>query len=268
MVRTKKILEYCFVNKFNSALDTALVKNPKTEIFSFDYRGKKVWVKRARETGSNLFHKLVYAWSKNPILSPVEKKTAEETLLHESSKLKNLASSHFNVPKVLAVREDCFVIEDCGPTVHHLLKNKLTDTPQVLITQTLEVLALLHNAKKYHGGSQIKNFTSKNNIIYFIDFEESFSQSVALEDLQFRDLFLFLFSISKLKIDVDYRKLIEKYVSLGGEKEILTKFHNLSNSVSWLMKLLQNKTILKLLDRDTQSVYRLLKQLTATKASS
>ncbi|NOR56202.1 MAG: hypothetical protein GQ531_08330, partial [Sulfurovum sp.] len=56
--------------------------------------------------------------------------------------------------------------------------------------------------------------------------------------------------------------------SVSGKKEILTKFYALSNSVSWLMKLLQNKTVWKLVDRDTQSVYRLLREFTPTKASS
>ncbi|NOR54690.1 MAG: hypothetical protein GQ531_00630, partial [Sulfurovum sp.] len=251
---TKDSQELLLVSKLTSSLERALTQNPKAEIFPFDYEGERVWVKRARKTGSNLFHTLVYAWSKNPILSPVEKKSASAALLHESSKLQNLKQMQIPVPKVITVREDCFVIEDCGPTVHHLIKYKETEEPQALILQTLQALARLHKEKQYHGGSQIKNFTTKDDTIYFIDFEESFSQDVALEDLQFRDLFLFLFSVSKLKIEIDYQQLIEAYVSVSGKKEILTKFYALSNSVSWLMKLLQNKTVWKLVDRDTQSV--------------
>jgi len=265
---TKDSQERLSVNKLQLAIKNYIDQNPKSEIFSLNNEGKQVWVKRARKTGSNLLHRLVYSLSKNPILTPVEKKIPQQALAFESSKLKMLAELDIPVPKVLDVAEAYFVIEDCGPTVHSLLKYTSYENPQALIEQTLQALALLHKSGHYHGGSQIKNFTFKEGTIYFIDFEESFTKDVVLEDLQFRDLFLFLFSISKLKIDVDYKVLIEQYIKLTGYNEVIYKFHTLADSASWLMKIAENKTIWKILDRDTQSVYRLLTQLKNIKASS
>jgi len=246
------------MNEIEAIIADRIEENSKLEIFDINIEGKKLWVKRARKTGSNLLHKLTYRITQNPIVIPVENKSPQEALQFESSKLKRLYDLSIPVPEVIDTNKIYFILEDCGPTVHHLISNTLVENPEQQLEEIIIQLANLHNLNEFHGGSQIKNFTYKNNKIYFIDFEESFDRDIDIKELQFRDLFLFLFSISKLNIDIDYESLIRKYISLTKNKNVIEKFHTLISKVSFLIKIVENKVIWNILDRDTKSVYRLL----------
>lgn len=241
--------------------ENKILKDPKLEIFSLVYKEKKVWVKKARGTGSHLFHKLAYLLTQNTIVIPVENKSPQEAVKFESTKLQRLSALSIPVPKVLETEETYFIIEDCGPTIRYLLKNNLVSDPTKLFEKIISALALMHNANEYHGASQIKNITYKEDKIYFIDFEESFNQEIDIDDLQFRDLFLFLFSLSRLNMEIDFESIILKYIALTGNKDVIQKFHTLISKVSFLIKLIENKMIWKYLDRDTKSVYLLLQKL-------
>jgi len=249
------------VNSIEILIDERLQKEPSLEIFSIKYNGVRLWVKRARRTGSNLLHKLAYMFTKNPIVIPVESKTPQEALKFESSKLQRLAELSIPVPKVIEVTDHYFILEDRGATIQHLISKGFLSNPAEVLEKIIIQLAALHNIDEFHGGSQIKNFTYTNDTIYFIDFEESFDKDIEMNELQFRDLFLFLFSLSKLNMDVDYESLIQHYIALTGKEDTIQKLHILSSKVSFLIKLLENKTVWNIIDRDTKSIYRLLQQL-------
>ena len=237
------------------------LQHPESDIFSIEDKGERLWVKYSRKTASNLLHKFVYAITKNPLLIPVEYKTAKETLHFEVKKLQRLITHSINVPKVVMQKKEYFVLQDRGPTIAHLFYHHQVQDNMQLCQQVIEQIAKLHNLNEYHGGSQIKNFTYKDQKVYMIDFEESFSPDTDIEELQFRDLFLFFFSVSKMHIDVDYAMLMTYYSELTHQKNTKEKMRRLSQSVNFLMKLIENKVIWKLLDKDTKSVYRLLKIL-------
>jgi tRNA A-37 threonylcarbamoyl transferase component Bud32 len=260
-MNTKDSQGHLSVNSMNEIIAKEIKNNPKREIFNIETEGKKVWVKRARKTGSNLLHKIAYMITKNPIVIPVENKTPQKALKFESSKLKLLHTLSIPVPRVIEITDNYFILEDCGPTMHRLISKRRLSNPSEVLEKIITQLTLLHNMDQFHGGSQIKNFTYKDGKIYFIDFEESFSRSIKIEELQFRDLFLFLFSISKLNIEINYENLIKKYINLTKKTDVIEKFHILSSKVNFLMKLIENKTIWNLIDSDTKSVYRLLAQL-------
>ena len=249
-------------------VEEKILSTPRVEVFSLDYNGKKLWVKKARKTGSNLLHRFVYSLTKNPILTPVEKKNAKSALQHESSKIQKLSDLGMHVPDVIAIGQEYFVIEDCGPTIFSLLKNKLVENPQHVLEKAITELAKLHTQNKYHGGSQIKNLTYKDGIVYFIDFEESFTDTAVLKDLQFRDLFLFLYSISRAGLEIDYSKLLQIYMEITNDRTLTKQFQKLIASVSFLMTLLENRFIWNIVDRDTKSVYKLFKQLQVLNSSS
>jgi len=260
-MNTKDSQGHLLVNNLHDIVVKKIKNNPKREIFHIEVEGKKVWVKRARKTGSNLLHKIAYMITKNPIVVPVDNKSPQEALKFESTKLKRLYELSIPVPKVITTNNEYFILEDRGSTVYHRIKKNLEDNPEQILEKIIIELSNLHNINEFHGGSQIKNFTYKNDKIYFIDFEESFSRNIDIEELQFRDLFLFLFSISKLNIEINYENLIRKYIDLTKKKDVIEKFHTLASNVNLLMKLVENKTIWNLIDRDTKSIYRLLAQL-------
>jgi tRNA A-37 threonylcarbamoyl transferase component Bud32 len=260
-MNTKDSQEHLSVNKLNQLIEKSIQEDPGSEIFSIIYEEEKFWVKRARKTGSNLLHKFAFFLSKNPIVTPVETKTDKESLKFESSKLQRLYALSIAVPKVIDRNEKYFIIEDCGQTVKHLIKNDPENYLVKLLDKIVTQLATLHNLGEFHGGSQIKNFTYKNGKVYFIDFEESFNRDIDIKELQFRDLFLFLFSLSKLNTEINYESLLRKYITLTKNRNVIEKFHTLTSKVSFLMKLVENKIVWSLIDSDTKSIYRLLQDL-------
>jgi len=249
------------MNNLNIFIDETIKKNPQKKIFNIEYDNKKIWVKRAGKTGSNLLHHAAYKITKQPILIPVENKTPHETLIYESSKLQKLYHLSIPVPKVINITDDYFVMEDCGHVLRYLIKNDLVCNIEDVSIKIIKKIASLHNKGVYHGASQIKNIVYKDDEIFFIDFEESFNQAIRVDDLQFRDLFLFLFSLCKEKADINYKSLIQSYIDITGNIDVIKKFANLVSTISVLMKIIQNKTVWYILDRDTKSVYRLLRQI-------
>ncbi len=248
------------MNDLHILIGKKLKKDPKLEIFDMNFNDKKIWIKKARKTGSNVFHKFVYSLNKNPLLAPVEDKDAIEALHHETTKLERLYQLEIPVPKLIGIQDTYFMIEDRGPTVAHLFYHENVEDTLVLCQKIVTQLANLHNKGEYHGASQIKNFTYENNKIFFIDFEESFDNTIALEDLQFRDLFLLFFSLQKMHVDVDFVLLIDRYKQLTHKTDIDKRFQILTEKVSLLMKIMHNKYIWKILDKDSKSVYAMMQQ--------
>lgn len=235
--------------------------NPKLEVLKITLENRDFWIKFTRQTRSNIFHHFIYLITKNPILIPVKTKSNFETTQYEISKLTNLHSKSIKVPLVVYKNSDFFVLEDCGKTVHEQIKYHFVDDIDNLLIKTIEELANLHNINEYHGASQIKNFTYKNDKVYLIDFEESFNNEQDLKTLQFRDLFLFMFSIAKYDINVDYIKLIQLYIDKTGNIDFFQRFSKLLSSVSFLIKIVELKFIWRVLDKDTKSIYKLFKTL-------
>ncbi len=257
----KDWLGHLRMNELDDIIQKALDKNLNEDVFSVRYNNKKLWVKKARPTGSRFFHKFVYTLYKHPLIIPVDTKDSQEAAAHESSKIQHLHDLGISVPKVIQTGPDYFVLEDRGPTVNDLMHKDLLNDPMEVFEKIISALAKLHNLKEFHGSSQIKNFTYKKGEVSFIDFEESFTEQVEIEELQFRDLFLFLLSLSRLDREFNYEKLLRSYIALTKKEEIIDKFHSLIKKVSLLMKLIQNRTVWKFLDNDTKGIYKLLLQI-------
>lgn len=119
-------------------------------------------------------------------------------------------------------------------------------------------LALIHNNGLFHGGAQARNFTYKEGVIYAIDLEDSFT-NIPLEVLQFRDVLLFLLSLTKTRasFDLDYNYIIEKYIELTNKKELKQSLKKLANKISFLITLSQINWINSLLGRDVKGFFKL-----------
>ena len=250
-----------YMSDLHNLITEKFKEDPKLEIFSIELDGKKVWVKKARKTGSNSFHKLMYKLTKNPLLVPVQNKSPKDALLHEAEKLEKLRQLDIPVPKIIDKKEAYFIMEDCGPTVGHLFYHEQIKNPKHVCKSVMIQLATLHKQGEFHGGSQLRNFAYNNDDIYFIDFEESFDKSINIEELQFRDLFLLLFSLQKMRIPIDLVELIELYGQMTDKTDTMQRLHTLKKKVSFLMKIIENKYIWKVLDNDSKSVYNLFKVL-------
>lgn len=232
------------------------------DVFSiYDDKKQKLWVKTAKESGSGLLQRIAYKIMKSPVLIPSQNQEPQESIRYEADRLKNIATNFAYVPEVIISEDNFMLIKDSGTDLRKFLNSqKDKDKIEEIIYNALDVLIEFHNLGYYHGGSQIKNFTMKDEEIYLIDFEEKFLDA-DIQDLQFRDMFLFLISIAKLKYDFDFKKIIDTYIAKTSNKNFHDKFSEVLKSARFIMWLLSKKSVYKRVGRDTKSLYKLFNQI-------
>ena len=234
---------------------------PKREVFPFEYAGERYWLKRARSTGSNLLHHAAWQLSRLPLLTPVRRQSPHAALRHESRKLRRLREKGINVPEVFLVTDDFFVMEDTGQSFRSAIRKGILESSEQTYALLFRHLGLLHRSGEYHGGSQIRNFTYREGRVSLIDFEENFSETIPLETLQFRDLFLLLFSLAKDRHPLDYAAMTELYSDTSGNAWARERLRQFADKAAPIEKIIAFPPLWRLLDKDTKALYRLIGEL-------
>jgi len=249
---------------FDSELESEIASkyHDAQDVFSLENQGQKVWIKKAKKSGSNWLQRLAYKIIKNPLLTPAQEQTAEESIDFEASKIKTVKNKFENVPDIIHSSSSFMVMLDSGKDLRSLIKQNEKDESEIIdiLNRALSLLADFHNLGYYHGGSQIKNFTYKDNKLCMIDFEERFDK-VDVKSLQFRDLFLFLISIARTEIPIDYKELISKYIEMTSNKDFLQRFKTVIKDLGFLTNILRYEPILNKMGKDAKSVYKLIKEI-------
>ncbi len=123
-------------------------------------------------------------------------------------------------------------------------------------------LSKIHNFSQFHGGSQLRNFTFKDDKVFVLDFEESFETDVDIKTLQYRDFLLFLLSFIKIKetnFKIDYEKIINKYCELTNNIEFKQKLIRFSKKLRFFLWIYEKDFIKKRVGSDVKyflSLYR------------
>ena len=234
---------------------------PKKEVFAFEHGGKRFWLKRARRTGSNLLHHAAWRLSGLALLTPVKHQSPQAALLHESRKLRRLREKGINVPEVFLVTDDFFVMEDTGENFPSVIRDGLVEDIPQSYAPLFRQLGHLHRSEEYHGGSQIRNFTYREGRVYLIDFEENFAEEIPLETLQFRDLFLLLFSLAKDRHPIDYAAMADLYAETSGNDWAREHLRRFAKKTAPLEKVIAFPPLWRVLDKDTKATYRLIGEL-------
>ena len=234
---------------------------PKKEVLAFEHEGKRFWLKRGRRTGSNLLHRAAWRLSRLSLLTPVKRQAPRAALQHESRKLQRLKEQGIPVPEVYLVTDDFFVMEDAGESFNSVIKSgKLLPTEENY-GLLFRHLGELHRTGEYHGGSQIRNFTYRDGHVCFIDFEENFAEGTPLETLQFRDLFLLLFSLAKDSHPVNYAAMADLYAETSDNGWARERLRHFAEKTAPLEKLIALPPLWRVLDKDTKATYRLIGEL-------
>lgn len=251
------------IDKSFEELVLRLNKENHEEIFSFKYKEKKYWLKKARATKSNIFHKIFYKLTSINIMIPVKTKTPREAMLFEIEKIQKFSKNGILTPNILIIKNDFFVMSDSGIPLYKLLKKSKSEEELYKYTDKLiETLSLIHLKGLYHGGAQSRNFTYLKDSVAVIDFEESFDETVSLKTLQLRDLILLLLSMSKLKkFNIDYEYIIKSYCDKSGNRIFLNQLKNLFLQLNFLVKICEIKLIKKFLPNDVKGLLKLIKSL-------
>ena len=240
-----------------------LLKENKSDVFKLTHDNNSVWLKNSRETKSHLPLKITSSIFNIKGLIPVEYKTKKESLCYEVSKLQALKKGGIPVPSVIGCNEQFFILEDTGKNIRSYLKDKnISDVEsENTIEKCLNILSSIHNMGNYHAGSQVKNYTIKDNIVTAIDFEDSFPSSVSINDIQYRDIFLFLVSLTGLRRDIDYKEIIEIYKRNTNNKTIDQELKQAAWKLNFLIKIVELDSIYNRASQDTLCSYNLIKGL-------
>ena len=187
-----------------------LEENPR--VFKYQTDGENVYVKKREKNKKHLghvFQELIYKITKNPMLIPTVLSKNENEVLFEAGKIIELNNNGINVPDILYSCEDFFVMSDTGESLKEHMKANIIKK-DYYIEKALEELSRLHYKNYAHGGSQIRNFTIKNEKISLIDFEEKIPEKY-IDDFKIRDLLVFILSLQKANFDPDIKKVCEIY---------------------------------------------------------
>ncbi len=172
------------------------------------------------------------------ILAPTT--NVRKSSAYEPKKLIKLADLGLNVPKVLFFNDDYFIMSDCGMTLKGFAKRN-PDLANDYLQQAIRHLAELHNSGHAHGGAQIRNFAVKDGQICLFDFEEIIPKKYC-EEMQFRDILVFLISLSRSKrLIVDYRGLLEAYDQVAEAKGRVQRLLLMGRRYRWLAGLAKSR---------------------------
>lgn len=232
-----------------------------SEIFSIEFENQKYWVKKARQTKPNKIQSFFYTFLPFELLMPSLGKSGKEALEHETAKLELFRNNGINAPKVVYKCDEFFILEDVGETLNTLTRNRAISEEKMYyyVDKLLEELSKIHNNNLFHGGAQTRNFTYQDGKVYAIDLEESFDKSIDTKVLQFRDVLLLLLSLVKIKacFNLDYNYIIQKYVDLTQNFEVINQLRKLANKISFLIYLSKLPWVNKLLGSDVKAFFKL-----------
>ena len=187
-----------------------LKSNPR--VFKYDINGKIVYVKKRERNKRHFGHilqNIIYKITKNPMLIPTVLSKNENEVLFETEKMLKLKNDEVNIPDILFSCEDYFVMSDTGESLKEHIKSHI-EKKNYYVEKALEELCRLHYKNNAHGGSQIRNFTIKNEKISLIDFEEKIPEKY-IEEFKIRGILVFILSLQKAGFDPDIKKICEIY---------------------------------------------------------
>lgn len=220
------------MNKYEVSEDILKLKG---RVFKYEINNELVYVKKREMNKKHIGHSLqniLYKITKNPMLIPTVLSKSENEVMFEVEKIKKLALSHVNVPKILFSNEEYFVMSDTGENLKEYIK-LYRNKKDFYIKKAIEVLADLHNKNFAHGGSQVRNFTIKNEIISLIDFEEKIPERY-IREFQKRDILLFMLSLEKAGFSPNIKEICKFYEESSLNKNIYEELKDFLLKFKWI----------------------------------
>ncbi|MDG6882430.1 bifunctional UGMP family protein/serine/threonine protein kinase [Phocoenobacter uteri] len=193
-------------------------------ITAFYFQGQKYWLKQTEQL-TGFEH----------ILKPFP----EKALQREIEQLSYLNDKQVSTARLVLTGNNYFVTNNVGISIAALLRQ-----PHISITQShyfvnsaAKALSKLHQQGFIHGRPAIRDITMLEDQIYFIDFENKFSNK-SLESKKVRDLLIFIHSLYRAKLSQEIvEQAVESYIQ-GGGNEIWQATMKYIKNKRWLYWLL------------------------------
>lgn len=175
-------------------------------VFSIDWQGQKVWVKKVVPNKSRIWHllqKMISRIITADILKPTVSDGGADGMTREIRRIEDFRAAGFHAPLVLAKNDKWMAISHLGDIIdmetRFNKKATATDLERSVCDCAITLVAL-HRAGLAHGRARLNDMVrTKDGQIGFIDFEEDLENAkIPLPVLQARDLFLFLTSVARL----------------------------------------------------------------------
>ncbi|MBE2894321.1 BUD32 family EKC/KEOPS complex subunit [Spirabiliibacterium falconis] len=179
--------------------------NPNQRVLSFDYQGKKYWLKQLEQTAG-----VMRLLKGNP----------QRALETEIATLRRLNQVNAPCAQLVDAGEDYMVLNDVGNTVNHWLNDtNLTETEKnEIVSKCAKALADLHQKNIVHGRPALRDMGYLEGKVRFIDFESTLNQR-KLTHNKIRDFLVFLHDIyrSEKASEKMVTHAISAYRQAGGE---------------------------------------------------
>lgn len=214
------------MNSLQNVVETLIQSHPQQRTFSFEFEGKKLWIKQPELGEANIWHSILTFLSRfidNHFLKPTVVTDPVASLEYEAKKLTLLKEHDISVPTLRLATKKYIVLEDAGRPLSSLLNdNEISlDTKMAICKQLGYELALMHNRGFYHSRPALRDITYQEGKIYFMDFEENLEETLSDEEAILRDGFIFVHAL--------YRKLHSPELIATA----LESYHRTLNPESW-----------------------------------
>lgn len=221
----------------------SLQSTAPNRVFSASYGGQRLWVKtvaRPRLRSSVLLQRTIAGLFGLPILQPARNRGGAMGLAAEAIAIGKTAAAGFPVPPVIACTADWLVLGDAGEALESRLNSLRDRQPEEcwrLIGEAGALLSRLHEARLWHGGAQIRNFSWAQDHPGLLDFEDHDLPGMTLAEKQARDLLLFVYSLTRYDRDPETPRLpaLTARLLAAASPDVHASLRKLRRRMAWLL---------------------------------
>lgn len=188
--------------EFNDIALKEIAARPGSRIFSFDYKGQKVWIKQAEKV-QNVTWVRFARWAcltlGMGIFQPGADPDGEKAIRLEAGRLRRLKRLGISVPHVFGYGKNWTGMSDGGRNARDVItdKNIPEEKRLSILADLARELAKLNKLGYHHGRPALKDMMYDGNKVTILDFEDGMLIGLKRERKIQRDILLFVQSIMK-----------------------------------------------------------------------
>ncbi len=226
-------------------IEAELAKRPNRVVALQLPRVGDVFIKRMEPARGKMGYTVLGVVSRllrQPMLRPVYAPGGAEAQRIEVRRLNTLRQSGVNVPKVLHVTADWFVMTSVGQKSLEACMSEFPDQTVDYFADAAQNIAQLHHKGQNLSQAFVRNITCQDSVIGFIDFEDDPAADLGLTLAQARDWLLFAHSSAPLLNDcLDSAVNALRNAVAQDNPVVQQQFHQALRQLTWLGRLPNNR---------------------------
>ena len=188
--------------KLRLFIEKEIIRQGKSRVFSVDYQGRRIFVKRAERVRHKAWLRFSRALCVRlgvSMLQPGADPNGAKAVRFEAGRMRRLKKRGLPVPVVCASGADWLAMENAGIKLIKVFRNTeiSRQEKEELIRRAAELLVALHAQGIHHGRPALKDMVYDGERIVLLDFEDGILLRTSRRQRLWRDLLLFLQSVVK-----------------------------------------------------------------------